>query len=530
VDASFEQAAYTLGLALGRLTEQSRLRNQAQNGGHDQDQKPQHPGQLAAADLASGSSTTHSSSTGSWGEQLLDILWACIKCRHPAVAPIMAQMVSTSSGMEALLARPQLLADLVAAACAEPQGRSLAPLREAVVALVEQSGSRLRQIPEFCAALELQLESGSCGAGELLWALTDSAAGRQVVVWAVLTAAATGAAACHDSLTWSPETGPQPSVHGWAAAVVALAINDDSWPYLVKIQQQLLLTLPALLLLQLPGENTTQHQQQQGWALMQEALSRQELLQHWRLPQLRPGGCWTCSVAKAASCTTHEGAVRAAGAVFKVLLSQLPPALLVSELCAHQEASASLLQLQGRLEALGDTSLLEGVAAMLQRLQEVDFPAVSACYDSWQELYEAAAQLEAGPVASTVEALRRTGSGLVVAMAGLRLQRWGWLPCVAAMLSEDSDSHREQVMGSMELPGLLAKALMDSPADSVQLALVTALLQWPLGQELLCSSQQLQQAVVEALAWHGHTTFTSLGVHQWAQVLQVRYQRPAGCM
>jgi hypothetical protein len=537
----FETAADDLGTALRHLSDKQHIQQaqhepfqQPKEQQQQQQQQYEQSGTLQEPAAFNNSSSSSSSSTST--AAFIRILTACIHSSHPTTAPVTAYLLSSSSGREELLAQPQLLADLVEGACAEPQGRSLAPLQEAVVALVEQAGSRLGQVPEFLTALQQQLASGRRGAGELLWGLTDTPAGRQLVVQEVLTAAATGAAACHEDLEWSPATGRQPSVYAWAAAVVALVTNDDSWVFVVKLTPQFLRALPQLLLLQLPGENTTQRHQQEGWELMGEALGRQDLLQHWRLPQQGPNGSWTCLIARAAGCTTHEAAVRAAGAAFRVLLSHLPPAWLVPELFTHQEVPALLLQLQGRLEALGDTSLLEGVGALVLRLREEDLPTAAAAYPSWQGLYEAAAQLQPGAVADRVEVLHSTGSSMAVLVAGLRLRREAWLQRFATMLSEGTDSNREQVMGCAELPGALAEALDQSPANTTHQLLVTALLQWPLGQELLCSSQQLQQAVVAAVRVHGHNTFNRMGgtsqhiLNKWAQMLQVRSCFPNYCL
>jgi hypothetical protein len=442
----------------------------------------------------------------------------------------MVHLLFSSSGMGALLAQPQLLADLVTAACGEPQGRSLAPLQQAVTALVEQSGSALRQMPVFGMALQQQLRSGSHGAGQLLWGLTDTPAGRLLVMGepSLRLAAVQGASACRHRLRRLPEPGGEPSAHAWAAALVALLTSDDSNIAFGGDETRIATDVHLLLRLQLPGAHTAAQNQQQAWELLREALGSQYVRQRvWH------SAFW---VAQAAGYTTHQGAVQAAGAVLRVLLARAPLTSLVPELLQNHIAPASLQQLQGRLEALGDTSLLEGVAAMLQRLREEDRPAAAAAFPNWQGLFEAAAQLQQGVVADTVESLRRAASSMAILLVGLRAGHERWLQRFIAMLSEGADTDREQVLGSAELPGVLA-ALLEQPqgrlTPSQERQLAVALLQQRLGQELVCSSQGVQAAVVAYLRKDGHTLLLDLGtsnqdgLRKWVQALEVRNGLPA---
>jgi hypothetical protein len=583
MDASFDTSAHGLGLALQRLLQRRAACEPAHDDDNDQDQEPQHPGGPdQGRSGTSKSSSSSSSSEDGWTEPLLDILTASITSSRFAVAPITVYLMSSSSGREGLLARPQLLADLIAAACTQVEFPSGTAIREAVVALVQQAASRLVQMPEVCTALQQQLPGGSRVAGELLGALTSTPAGRQVVVGQpdILTAAAEGASAFLGNYTRPPPPVPrcQPA-YLWGAALVALLTSDDSRAVVLTQQPQLVVTIQALLLLQLPAYHTPQQEQQQAWALVLQALGCPEVLQAWgssTLPRQLHGGSLMTGVAF----TTSRRGWAAAGAALRVLLSGLPPASLVRVFIFDVAAPDRLLQLQGRLEALGDTSLLEGVAGLLQRLdppavtaaavthdswrqlfqaacqvqpdlvagllqrmQEEDLPAAAAAFPTWQGLFEAAAQLQPG-VASIVESLRSASSSIAALLAGVRLGHQACVQRLAAMLSEGTDSpSRQQVIGCTELPGALADAIGSAPAQltpQLKRLLVSGLVQGPVGRELLLSSPELQEAVAaDVRHFPGEfSVFIRFGMNvdiqtrdaEWAKALEVRRSVLHCCM
>jgi hypothetical protein len=459
-------------------------------------------------------------------------------------------------------------------------------IREAVVALVQQAGSRLGQTPEFCTALQQQLASGSRGAGELLRALTSTPAGWQLVAGqpGILAAAAEAASAFVRAYTQPPPPEPrcQPA-YIWGEALVALVTGGDCRAVVLGQEPQLLVTIQALLLLQLPELGTPQQDQQQAWALVVQALECQELLDSWgssTLPAPLERRSLTSAVAVATRFTTCEEGLAAAAAALKVLLGGLPLAAMVQEVLTSAAVPAHLLYLQGRLEALGDTSLMEGVVAMvqrldpvagigaavvhaewqqlflaacqlqpdlvvglLQRLREEDLPAAAAAYPTWQGLFEAAAQLQPG-VAGTVESLRNASGSIASLLAGVQLGHETCVKRLADLLSEGADSpSRQQLMGCRELPGAIAAAMCAMPARLTppqQRWLVSGLVQGPLGRELLLSSLQLQQAVAaDVRQYPGNgSVFIRFGMGtdvptrdaHWANVLEVRHRVLAGCM
>jgi hypothetical protein len=112
------------------------------------------------------------------------------------------------------------------------------------------------------------------------------------------------------------------------------------------------------------------------------------------------------------------------------------------------------------------------------------------------------------------------------------------------MLTEGTAHSREQVLGCPELPGALAHGLTQTPegiAWALERKLYTALLQLPLGQELLCSSQELQQVVATNLQQDGEAAEACIAMgtspeeraKAWALVLTVsahRLSTPVACL
>jgi hypothetical protein len=435
------------------------------------------------------------------------------------------------------LAQPQLLVELVATACAEQIGRSV------LVALVEQAGSRLSHVQEFSTALQQQLEGGSPGAGELLWALTGSAAGRQLVVEqpGILTAAVAGARACCQGLQCH-DAGMRPAAHAWAAGLLALASSEDVKAAAMAQAPQLVQVLQHLLLVQLEVPRTLQQdQQQEPWELLGEALTRSDLLQAWGTPglvlaqqqqeehqqqqqqQFQPS--ITGWLLHRATFLTYTGALMAAARVVQVLLSSMPLVFLENELFAVGETPALLLQLQGRLDLLGETSLLEGVAALAQRCTPKALPAAAAAerirgeLGSWDGLYKAAQRVQPEAVKLAVAAMRAAHHSMPVLLAGVRMALPHWVKRLSSMLDSRTNDSKQQLLGMPELPGAIAAALDKWNAQWAERFFLPRLLHWP---ELVCGNPELQDTVVACLRQYGRRVMRAMEYPpEWATVLQV---------
>jgi hypothetical protein len=267
----------------------------------------------------------------------------------------------------------------------------------------------------------------------------------------------------------------------------------------------------------------------QAWGVSPEPLPWQQ--QEEEEQQQRQS--MTCWLLRQAVSLAHPGALRAAAVAIQLLLSGMPLACLEDELFAVREAPALLLQLQGRLDPLGDSSLLEGVVALVLRCTPEAVPAAAAAkcirgdVFSWSELFRAAQRVQPQAVQVALAGMREAQHSMPVLLAGVRIAAPLFLRRLSDMLSSRTDDSRQQILGIPELPGAITIALGRWAAAYTQGDIrdfVPRLLDWP---ELVCSSQELQEAVVAMLGQYGRSVGNNLA---YKRVLQVSTTSPPACI
>jgi hypothetical protein len=334
---------------------------------------------------------------------------------------------------------------------------------------------------------------------------------------------------------------------------------------------QLLTALQHLLVLQVSAPGTLQHEQQQAWELLGQAFQCSDLLQVWGtsgvvLPQWQQQEpqqeqqeeelkkedqqqqqqqqqqqeegeeeeetgegeeeqqqqqqqpSLTCWLVRQAANAADPPTQKAAAGVVQLLLTGMPLSSVVSQLFAVREAPGLLLRMQQRLDLLEDTSLLEGVAALLQRCTVEEFlPVAAAVYGAWVRLYTAARRVQPQAVAAAIRALHTASSGMPALLAGLHMAGGGSVRRLTTMLRDRWRDNRQQLLSTPELPGAITTALSLMTSHLLHNEkghLMEALLR---RRELVCSSPELQEAVVAWLRGNGESMFHCPGYSSYGQ-------------